>query len=98
MASYCHVRRNGSISALIEDGNEFVSPLAYLASSLFEAHIVAELEQSFLPCDRVEIHRVQKRAVQVEDCGFRQLTVLRGRSEQGLRTSQHMECSSPYAG
>jgi hypothetical protein len=38
-----------------KDGNELISPFAYLASNMFEAHIVAELEQSFLPCDRVEI-------------------------------------------
>jgi hypothetical protein len=37
-----------------EGGNELVSPLAYLASSLFETYIVAELEQGFLPSDRVE--------------------------------------------
>ena len=52
-------------------GNELVSTLADLASSLFEAHIVAELNHGFLPCERVEIHRVQQRAVQVEDSGFR---------------------------
>jgi hypothetical protein len=43
-----------------------LSSLSYLASNLFEAHLVAELKHSFLPCDRVEIHRVQKRALQVE--------------------------------
>ena len=73
-------------------------PFSYLASSLFEAHIVAELEQNFLPCDRVEIHRVQKRAVQIEDSGFWQLTVLHGRSELVSHTSRHKACSSPCAG
>jgi site-specific recombinase XerD len=44
-----------------------LSALAHLASSLFEAYLVAALEHRFLPCDRVEIHRVQKRAVLVEN-------------------------------
>src|SRR5882757_1152962 len=85
-------------SADRKTGMSLSPPLAYLASSLFEAHIVAELEQSFLPCDRVEIHRVQKRAVQVEDSGSWQLKVLHGRSERVSRISQHKPCSSPCAG
>jgi hypothetical protein len=52
-----------------EDGNEFVTPLAYLAAGLLEAHIVAELDHGFVPGEGMEIHRVQKRAVQVEDSG-----------------------------
>jgi hypothetical protein len=60
---------------------------ADLASNLIEAHIVAELEQSFLPGDRVEIHRVKKRAVQVEDSGFRHFKVLHGGNERALHTS-----------
>lgn len=59
-----------------KDGNELVSAFTDLASNTFETYVVAKLEQSFLPCQRVEIHRVQKRAVQIEDCGFRQLTAL----------------------
>jgi hypothetical protein len=73
-------------------------PLAYLASHLLEVHIVAELEQSFLPCQRVEIHQVQKRAVQIENSGFRQPTVLHGWSEVVSYTSRPKACSSPYAG
>jgi hypothetical protein len=59
-----------------EDGNELVSPLANLTSSLFEAHIVAELDHRFVPGERVKIHGIQKRSVQVEDSGFRQFKVL----------------------
>src|SRR3978361_44640 len=45
-----------------EDRNELVSPLAYLASDLVEAHIVAELEQCLLPRQRLQIQRAQKTA------------------------------------
>jgi len=64
-----------------EDGNELVSALADLASHLFETYIVTKLEHGFLPDQRVEIQRVQKRAVEIEDSGFWQFTFLPGRSE-----------------
>jgi hypothetical protein len=60
--------------------------------------IVAELEHGLLPCDRMEVHRVQKRAVQIEDSGLWQLTVLHGRSELVSHTSRRKRCSSPCAG
>ncbi|WP_247444236.1 hypothetical protein [Bradyrhizobium sp. 197] len=55
-----------------EDRNELVSALSDLAASLFVAHTVAELDHRFMPSERVKIHRIQKRTVQVEDGGFRQ--------------------------
>ena len=59
-----------------EDRNQLVSSFADLASSLVEAHIMTELEHRLLPCEGVEVHRVQQRAVQVEDRGFRQFHIL----------------------
>jgi hypothetical protein len=46
-----------------EDRNEFVSALANLATDLFETHVVVEVDPRVLPCERVEIDRIQKRAV-----------------------------------
>lgn len=60
-----------------ENGNELVSPFPYLASNLFEAHVVSELQHGFLPGESMEIHRVKKCTVQVEDCGFRQVEASR---------------------
>jgi hypothetical protein len=40
---------------------------------------MTELEHGFMPSDSVEIHRIEKSAVQIEDSGFRQLKVLLGR-------------------
>ena len=60
-----------------KDRNQLVSPFSDLAPSLLEAYIVAKPDHRFVPCDRVQIHRVHKRAVQVEDSGgFRQIKVL----------------------
>ena len=81
-----------------EDGDELVSPLAYLGSSLLEADIVAELEQSFLPCERVEIHRVQKCAVNVEDSSFHNSSSFTVGAREVPHTSQHKTCSSPCGG
>lgn len=44
-------------------GNELVAALADLAAGLLEADVVAELVHRFVPGERVEIHRIQKRAV-----------------------------------
>ena len=48
-----------------EDGNDLVSAFANLGSSLLKAYLVAEFEQSLLPCERMEIHEVQQRRVMV---------------------------------
>jgi hypothetical protein len=56
-----------------EDWNELVAALSDLASRLLEGHVVTELRHRFVPGKGVEIHRIQKRAVQVEDRGFRHL-------------------------
>lgn len=59
-----------------EDWNELVTTLADLAPDLFEADVVSEFDHGLLPGERVKIHRVQKRAVQVEDRCFRQFKLL----------------------
>jgi hypothetical protein len=38
-----------------EDRNEFVPALANLAADVVEAHGMAEFDQRFLPCERVQI-------------------------------------------
>jgi hypothetical protein len=57
--------------ALLDGGqdrqNELVAALSDLASHLFRAAIVAELDHRFVPGDRVKIDGVEQRAVQVED-------------------------------
>jgi hypothetical protein len=60
----------------LEDGDKLIASLTYLASRLRKAHVVTKLEHRFVPRDRMEIHRVQKRAIQVEDCGFCQFDIL----------------------
>jgi hypothetical protein len=47
-----------------------LSPPWPMASHLFKTYIVIKLEHGFLPSQRVEIHRVQMRAVEIEDSGF----------------------------
>ena len=59
-----------------EDGNELVSAFADLASSLFETHMVAELSMASCHASAWRSTEFQKRAVEVEDCGFWQLKVL----------------------
>jgi hypothetical protein len=34
---------------------------------------MAELDHGFVPGDRVQVYGVQQGAVQIKDCGFRQL-------------------------
>src|ERR1700676_4086870 len=81
-----------------EYGNELVSALADLASSLLEADVVTELDHGFLPCERMQIHRNQQRAVQVENRGFRQFKVLQGRSETVPHTNSRRAYFSPCYG
>ena len=78
-----------------EDRNELVAALADLASSLLETHIVAEAHHRFVPCECVQIDRIDERAIQIENCGFRQLKLLHGQNDQTLRTSRLKACSSP---
>jgi hypothetical protein len=54
----------------LEDGDKLIASLTYLASRLRKAHVVTKLEHRFVPRKRMEIHRVKKRSVQVEDRGF----------------------------
>lgn len=81
-----------------KDGNELVSAFTDLASNTFETYVVAKLEQSFLPCQRVEIHRVQKRAVQIEDSGFRQLTALHVRIATAAQNKMDQDAIASLAG
>src|ERR1700729_3624092 len=82
-------------SADRKTGMSLSPPLPIWLRACSKPHIVAELKHGFLPCERVEIHRVQQRAVNVEDSGFRQLKVLHGRRDQFSCTRQHKAWSSP---
>jgi hypothetical protein len=70
-----------------EDGDKLIASLAYLASRLRKADIVAKFEHRFVPRDRMKIHRVQKRAIQVEDSGFRQFDILHRESITNIARS-----------
>jgi hypothetical protein len=58
-----------------ELGNKLVAALADLAAGLLEADVVAEIHHRFVPCERVKIDGVDQRPVEVEDGGFRQITL-----------------------
>lgn len=53
-----------------EHGNELVSSLADLTASLLEAHMMAVLDQGFVPGKCVKIHRVEKRSVRSKTADF----------------------------
>ena len=50
--------------------NQLVAAFADLAPRLLEADVVTELHHGFVPGESVEIDRVEKRPVDVEDGGF----------------------------
>jgi hypothetical protein len=71
--------------------------LAYLASRLFEADVVTELLHRFVPGERVQIDRIEKRPVDVEDGCFGQFQVLHSGIERtGRQVSVQVDGSLGY--
>jgi hypothetical protein len=54
-----------------EDRDQLVAALANLASCPLEAYVVAKLRHGFVPGESMEINRVQKCPVEIEDGGLR---------------------------
>ena len=77
--------------------NQLVAALADLAAGLFEADVVAELRDRFVPGERVQIDGVEQRSVEVEDGGFGTFSILRGANARSSRTNRRTACSSPCA-
>src|SRR6185295_16505873 len=81
-----------------EDWNELVAALSDLTSRLLEAHVMTETNHGLMPCQRVKIDRVQKRAVHVEDRGLRHSSSSVNGQQRAESTNRRMMCSPLDAG